>query len=110
MLEYELRHHEHEKTIIRAALATGRPIPKKIAEAPDLDLGLELYYSAFFELMTQRTGMGDGPISWLAVSEYATVHEFDSEQREALHYYITRMDDAYLAWAREHAKTKTKGK
>lgn len=50
------------------------------------------------DLNSCRSGMGDGPILWTAVREYARVYEFDEEQTEDLHYYITHMDEAFREW------------
>lgn len=63
-------------------------------------MGLELYYGAFLDLCTCRSGFGDGPISWQATQEYALVNQFDSEQLEDLHYFIQKMDEAFLQWRR----------
>jgi len=65
-----------------------------------LRLGLELYFLAFLDLMSCRSGMGDGPISWVAVAEYATVNGFDLDQRDDLHYYVTVMDGVHVKWAK----------
>lgn len=92
--------------ILRQAIATRQPIPKKIAEAPELRPGLELYYMAFFELASTRTGFGDGPIPWTAVAEYARVYEFDTDQLEQLAYYVARMDDVFV----RHVRAKQAGK
>lgn len=81
----------------------GQPIPPKIANAPDLRPGLELYFSAFLDLMTSRGGTGDGPISWLTVMQYARAYEFDEEQTNDLIYHISRMDQAHMKWIREKA-------
>lgn len=74
------------------------PLPKAIQNAPSLFMGLELYYGAFVDLNTCRIGMGDGPISWMAVHEYAAINKFDEDQTEDLHYYITKMDEAFREW------------
>jgi len=50
------------------------------------------------DLTSCRTGMGDGPISWMAMHEYAKVYEFNDDQTEDLHYYITRMDETFRDW------------
>ena len=74
------------------------PLPSKIAKAPTLHIGLELYYDAFWELSTCRaTGWSIGPIPWSAVNDYATTFGFDSEQRDALHHHIRVMDNAYIS-------------
>lgn len=80
-----------------------RPLPKRIQDAPELQLGLELYWDAFWDLSTCRTsGFGAGPIPWLAVREYALTFEFDEEQMNDLFYLVRRMDNVYL----EHHKKK----
>lgn len=91
-----------EALILKQVFGSKAPIPKKIAEAPSLEMGLELYYAAFFDLIGCRSGMGDGPISWEAMAEYAKVYGFSDEQREDLFTYIGVMDAAYL----KHARTK----
>ena len=84
------------------------PLPERIANAPQLQLGLELYYDAFWELGSCRvSGWSAGPIPWVAINDYAEAFEFDEEQREALTYYTRRLDQAYLMF---HAPKETKGK
>jgi hypothetical protein len=72
-------------------------LPRAIRDAPELALGLELYYLAFWDLDSCRAiGMGEGPISWLAVDAYAAARGLGSEQRSDLHAFIPAMDRAYL--------------
>lgn len=74
-----------------------RPLPPAIANAPELQMGLELYYGAFLDLMTCRTmGMGPGPIPWTAINQYARAYDYSEEQEEDLQFYVSRMDQAYL--------------
>lgn len=75
------------------------PLPNKIQNAPELFLGLELYYGAYLDLYTCRTGFGDGPISWQSVEEYAYYNEYTLEQKEDLHYFVNKMDEGYLKWS-----------
>lgn len=78
-------------------------IPQKIADAPTLRLGLELYYAAFFDLLGCRSGgFGDGPILFSAIMDYARAAEFDSDQAEDLVYYISQLDGVYM----EHLRKK----
>lgn len=80
------------------------PLPEKIRNAPELQLGLELYFEAFWDLTSCRSvGFGVGPISHIAVLEYARLHDLDDEQREDLAYYIRAMDGHFLKW--EQSKT-----
>jgi hypothetical protein len=85
-------------------MAEGLPLPKRIANAPQLAQGLELYYEAFWELSSARAvGFGVGPIPWGVVDSYATRYAFDDEQREDLTYYVRAMDNAYI----KHHQPKT---
>lgn len=89
-----------ELQIIKACMREGHPLPQKIANAPELRLGLELYFGAFLDLCNSRSGMGDGPIPWTIVAEYARAYGFDEVQSEDLHYYVTAMDGVYMKWVR----------
>lgn len=77
----------------------GRPLPKKIRNAPELILGLEFYYNAFEDLSSCRElGFGVGPIPWTAMKDYC--HEYDitgDDDLEDFFYFIRQMDNAYLA-------------
>ena len=98
---------ELEADLIRQATAQGHPIPERIANKPQLDMGLQLYYSAFFDLTTCRpSGMGICPIPWTAIREYALTFEFDSEQEEALYCYIRAMDSVFMKYHDDKAENK----
>jgi hypothetical protein len=81
--------------IIQIAVKERRPIPKKIADAPDIDLGLELYFEAFLELHTCRLYEG-GPIPYAAVIEYADRFGFDDEQVDLALYLVRALDNVFL--------------
>lgn len=71
------------------------PIPKKIANAPELRLGLELYLTAYFDLDSCRSlGMEAGQIPWTAVEDYSDRLELTDAQRDDLHFFVKRMDEA----------------
>lgn len=75
------------------------PLPPKIQNAPELQVGLEFYYAAFLELTSCRfLGFGEGPISYLSIQNYCEIHEVEGEQRDDLVYHIQQMDAAYLKW------------
>jgi len=77
----------------------GMPLPDRIAKAPDLHIGLELYYAAFWELDTCRPiGWGMGPIPWAAVKDYAQTFDLDEEQQESLFFLVRKMDNEYLKY------------
>jgi hypothetical protein len=87
-----------EKAIIHSAARDRQPLPERIQNAPDLLLGLEIYYLAFLDFTSCRTaGYGtEGPISWMTIEDYADRKGIEGAQREDLHYYISNMDAAYL--------------
>lgn len=57
-----------------------------------------MYYLAFLDLTSCRgSGYGtEGPISWLAIAEYAEHKAIEGEQLEDLFYFVTNMDATYL--------------
>lgn len=100
-----------EKVIIEQCARQRLPLPPRIANAPDLFFGLGLYYVAFMDLTTCRgTGYGtEGPISWLAMNEYARAKGLGDEQREDLFFYVGRMDLIYLNHKTKKIKDASKG-
>lgn len=81
----------------------------KLPAAPELRMGLELYYGAFWDLSTCRPiGMSEGPISWLSIDAYATARGLDEEQRDDLHHHIRFMDRAYLEHMGKKRERETK--
>ena len=80
-------------------LREGIPFPDKIANAPDLIMGLELFYLAFMALSDSRQiGMGVGPISWKTIHDYCVAYGIEGEQKEEMHYHIKEMDRAYMEY------------
>ncbi len=85
------------KQIARQARQAKRPLPDKIANAPELKMGLEIYLNAFFELDTERTHIFSfTPIPWSSMKNYAEFNGFDTEQTEDLIFYIRKMDEQHL--------------
>lgn len=86
-----------EQNIARQAMLSGQPLPDRIANAPELIIGLQLYLIAFFDLDSERdNSMSLRRIPWSAIDRYATRYEFDSEQYDDLHYFIREMDTEHL--------------
>lgn len=72
-------------------------MPDRIANAPELMQGLEVYLHAFFDLDAERThALSLTPIPWTSIKDYAIAYEFDEEQTEDLIYLIRKMDTAHL--------------
>lgn len=84
-----------EQQLAKQSVRHGQPLPDRIANAPKLRLGLNLYLMAFFELDSERShSFGYSRIPWSSVRQYAMMHEFDEDQTEALHFYTRQMDAA----------------
>jgi len=50
------------------------------------------------DLQGDRSGMGDGPVPWLAVESYCRANGFDDELTDDCHYFVREMDDEWLKW------------
>jgi hypothetical protein len=86
-----------EQSIAKQAVLAGAKIPDRIQNAPAINKGNELFFSAFFELDSDRQfGMSIGPIPWRSINEYAKEYHFDEWQRELLFYSIQKLDKVYL--------------
>jgi len=86
-----------EQNIAVQAQRAGAPLPDRIANAPELQKGLELYLNAFFELDSERqVGFSVLPIPWRSIVNYAQVYGFDDEQREDLIFLVRKMDNAHI--------------
>lgn len=92
MLLYWLEQGPTEKAILLACARDRTPVPMRIQNAPELMIGLEIYYVAFLNLTTCRT---DGVISWKIIDDYADRIGFSEEQREDLFYFIPYLDAVY---------------
>lgn len=108
VLLYTLEQGPVEKTIIAQCEREKRPLPSKIANAPELLLGLDFVYTAFMELSTCRSvGMGEGPIPWTAIRDYTEYAQIDDfEQLEDFFYLIREMDSAYLDFRKKELERK----
>lgn len=84
-------------------------MPDRIANAPELETGLQLYLQAFFDLDSERShGNGLTSIPWTSVAAYADFFKFDAEQREDLIFFIRRIDGEHLKKLSEKQKAAKK--
>lgn len=92
------------------AYRNGMPLPEKIANAPELEEGLECYYTAFLDLNSCRAlgPSGEGAIPWTAMALYAQVNNYQGEELEDLFYHLPRMDKVYLDWALKKMQSRNK--
>lgn len=83
----------------------GEPLPKRIAERPELFLGLALYYNAWHDLDSERqvndAGVGRIPIT--AMLTYAKAFGLSTDQTSDLCRYLRQMDAAYIKYLRDKA-------
>lgn len=94
-----------QKKIMDECIRRGKPPPDSIQNAPELNAGLGLYYIAFLDLTgCRQLGESIGPIDWLAVDRYCTRYNIKGEQYEDMHYYLGKMDLAFM----EHYRDKRK--
>lgn len=99
---------QSEQVILRQAKLQKGPIPERILNAPQLEVGLEWYYEAFGKLTTCRSiGMGAGPIPWTAMNDYGIRYGLDGEEQDDFEYLIGAMDDAYLKHAAAQQEKKS---
>jgi len=86
-----------EQNIIKQAIRAGLPIPKKIAEAQELDFGLQFYLNAFYELESERVvGLDLGPIPRHAILNYARELGCDEEEFDDLYFFVRHLDVTFL--------------
>lgn len=89
----------------------GTELPPKIANAPVLTIGLELYLQAFWELSSCRdVGFGEGQIPWLAIDRYCQSLGLDIDQELALFHHVRAMDNVYLKHQSKKSESGGKGK
>lgn len=86
-----------ERKIIEQCLRERLPFPRKIRDAPELWIGLELFFGAFIDLDGDRpSGWTLRPIPWARIMDYAEAYNIADEQREDLIFLVRMMDKAYL--------------
>ena len=94
-----------ETAIITQAVRSGKAVPKKILDAPQLFMGLEIFFLAFLALNDERqVGFGEGPIPWRAMSEWCIANEVDEDTVPDVFYHVKQMDAAYLKRSAEKRK------
>jgi len=85
------------------------PLPDRIKAAPELWMGLELFYGGFLDLTsTRQMGMGLGPISLMTILEYCLYKGIDGEQQEDFVFLVQHLDHKYLEWSRSRTSGKSK--
>lgn len=86
-----------EQNLVKQAIRFGDRIPDRIANAPRLHLGLEIFIQAFYDLDSERShGLGPTPISWSSIKGYALAYEFDDEMTDDLIFFVRGIDREHL--------------
>lgn len=75
-------------------------LPTRVENAPQVQLGLELYWIAYSDLTTCRppSFAGVPPIPWTAIATYAQINMLDHEQFSDLVYFVRQLDDEFMDW------------
>jgi hypothetical protein len=90
-----------EIKILEQAGRSGMKIPRSIQNAPELRLGLQLFFAGFTTLANCRPlGMVEGFIPWTAIQRYCETMELDDETTLDMHYHIGQLDDARFKFHR----------
>ena len=88
------------------ALQARQPLPEPIQNAPEIPLGLGMFYAAFQELSSERT---EGPIPGTAIRSYCRDEEITGELADDLFYHVRNLDNALLEFRAKKAETQTGG-
>lgn len=94
-----------EQKIIEQCMRANMPLPARIQNAPDLALGLELYYNAFDHLNRERpVGMGLSFIPFSSIIQYAHWLDMSQDETQDLVYLIHKLDEEYVKWRQKDVK------
>jgi hypothetical protein len=89
-----------EPEIIAQAARRGVALPDNIVNAPEVPVGFELYWRAFWDLVGERYDL-TAPIRWTACQQWADTYHLTRVQSEELHKCVREMDVAYCAHMRK---------
>lgn len=89
-----------DQWVIDQCLQDGIELPPHLANKPEIEPGLSMYWEAFSKLGSCRQiGMGIGPVPWTAIEAWADAHGYDDDHREDLHYHVEALDAVYMKHA-----------
>jgi hypothetical protein len=90
----------------------GREAPPLADPGPELELGLEPYWNAFWALSGDRQigAMGGvGPIPFTALERWAARHGIaDADDFEELERFVRALDGEYIRWAAAETEKRLK--
>jgi hypothetical protein len=93
--------------IIRESIRRKQPLPERIADAPRLRPGLDLFWEAFQALTSCRSVSGFGPpsrIPWTAIDRYSERHGHSYDLALSMVEILGEMDEAYLYFVAKKMK------
>ena len=106
---YTLEQAPNERRIIEQCLRERLPFPQAIEKAPELWIGLELFFGAFLDLDGDRpSGWSVRSIPWTIIMDYCQAYNIVDEQRDDLFYFVRAMDRAYIKRETDRQKKKKK--
>jgi hypothetical protein len=87
-----------EKAVFQRHEATKERLPDRIANAPEVQLGLDLFWNGFANLTSCRGSAynSEGPIPWVAMRDYCEDYDIRGEQRMDFYHLIAEMDKVFL--------------
>jgi hypothetical protein len=107
MLERDI---DKEAIIMQQALRLNAPLPDKIANMPDLNLGLDFYMEVYLDLCSDKdVGFGEGPIPWSSMDNYAKRYDIVGYEFERM-VMILRSADGEILKGKQKTADRKKGK
>ena len=104
MMERDL---DKEAIIMQQALRLNAPLPDKIANTPDLELGLDFYLEIYLDLCSDKdVGFGEGPIPWSSMNEYAYRYDITGDDFERMVAIVRSADAEIVKHRQKDAKRK----
>jgi hypothetical protein len=96
-----------QQAVSNSAMRVRGKAPDKFQNAPELRMGLELYYDAWFELDRDRNhGTGWTYIPWSSIARYIEFYDLTEDQAECMFAHIRAMDTAHINRLVEQNKDK----
>lgn len=89
-----------EKTLLGLAQRQNMPIPEKIANAPELLPGLQMYLDCFNDLNHSRFNSSGfvGHIHYNVIDLWCNNNDVEGDQKLAVLHIISKMDQVYINW------------
>lgn len=104
-----MKHGEHADRLETQCIKQKIPKPKWLEERPQLGLGLLFYYESYHKLSTERMPADYvTAIPWSKIQQYAEHYGMGFEEQETFHFFINKLDNAYMTKVAEDVKKQNK--